>query len=151
MRYLIAGRLVFAVWLLTMLQVSCLPDDVCGKGYQYKDKTCFKIADTKKTLKDASLAAADREAGDDDSGEIDATGLGDSCVDETDCEGKDASYCLVNPTNGEGACTIQGCTDADGSCPGEYRCCKMPDSFGGAVCLDPTQYQTADSMGVCGN
>jgi hypothetical protein len=154
MRYLTAGKLVCAVWLLTLLQVSCLSDDRCGKGYKYKDNSCFKVT-AKKPVEDASAssedAATDRDGGDGDSGEVAATGFGDSCTDDTQCKGKTANYCALNPqTPGKGSCTIKGCTSTPESCPGDYRCCKLPDSFGGALCLDATQYQTANSAGMCG-
>jgi hypothetical protein len=91
------------------------------------------------------------DAGDDESGEATVTGLGDSCRTQTECEGKDANYCLLDPINGEGLCMIHGCTDAAGSCPNTYTCCRLPESYGGSICLDETNYQRIKGLGFCGS
>jgi hypothetical protein len=154
MRNLISGSVVCAVCLLTILQVSCLSDDRCGKGYTYRDDGCFKRS-ANKPATDAAASGNDanteQEGGEGDSGKATVTGLGDSCTGQTQCADKEANFCILDPSTSKGYCTVKGCTNSAGSCPDDYRCCVLPESYGGAVCLDATAYQAAQSMGACGS
>lgn len=147
MRHLTAGSVVCVVWLLAILQVSCLEDDLCGKGFKYKNGSCYKVtankpaADSSTSPKDG---ATEQEGGDGESGKTTVTGLGEVCTDQKQCADKEATYCMIDPSTGEGYCTVKGCTNAAGSCPDDYSCCVLPEPYG-ALCVDAAGYQKAKS------
>lgn len=150
MRIRIAGSLICAVWLLTLLQASCSIDDPCGKGWKYKGGACVKpTTATKPTTTPAVDATTDLEAGDDASEKAALTGLGNPCTTDPECAGKDADYCAVNLITKKGMCTIK-CADSAVTCPDTFTCCKLPASMGGPTCLDQTNYQQAKGAGACG-
>jgi hypothetical protein len=166
MRIRIAGSLICAVWLLTILQVSCSIDDPCGKkeegwnykggacvckeGWEYKGTACVKKAAAKPVTKPAADASSttDQEGGDGESGKAALTGLGNACATDADCAGKDADYCAVNLLTKEGICTIK-CADSADICPDTYTCCNLPSSMGGPTCLDEKNYKSAKGAGAC--
>jgi hypothetical protein len=56
-------------------------------------------------------------------------GLGEVCLTrgfETECIDHEASFCLVEPGETDGYCTIGDCTVAPNDCPDGYKCCNMP-------------------------
>ena len=58
------------------------------------------------------------------------TGLGEPCQEPVDCEAFEADYCAMDPTVGEGACTVSNCTiGPDDDCPGATKCCQFPPSI----------------------
>jgi hypothetical protein len=84
----------------------------------------------------------------DDGGPTDAgVGLGETCMNSSDCQDYAADSCLTHPMSpgDPGYCTIQNCVAAD--CPEGWQCCDC-DSLGWVIaCMDDANAATATSMG----
>jgi hypothetical protein len=126
---------------------SCsVGSDKCGEGYIEKLGACQKGSATggKKStaIKDADLDGLADET---------VTGLGETCKSQPECAGKGADYCMIDPTNGIGTCSIKDCTVSPNSCPGEYTCCQLPAELKYPVmCIPPDVIgMMRDVLGYC--
>lgn len=130
--------------------ISCsVGSDVCGEGYVEKLGACQKKDETGGTNPTAT-SDADLDAFTDDAKNETITGLGDDCVEQSNCEGKDADYCALDPVTGVGVCTITDCTTDPDNCPVGYRCCRTPEELDyPLLCLSQSQYEFAVGISMC--
>ncbi len=49
------------------------------------------------------------------------TGYLEECEVSGDCSSYEATFCLINPQDGQGACMVENCTP--GGCPADSTCC----------------------------
>jgi hypothetical protein len=145
MRKRLVSCVVYAMAIGTLFQVSCSIDDHCGKGFKYKDHSCIKLSKGKDASAPSKDASTEKEGGDTDGGTAAPTGLGEICTDQAQCAQYEASYCIVNIATKEGICTIQNCTD---NCPGDFVCCKLPEAYGGPVCLEAAASEQMSQLGI---
>ncbi len=111
-----------AIFPLLTLLAACAPsdDERCGDGFVWADHTCNLIADT-------STETGDTDS-DTDSGL--PSGLGEPCTEDGgECDGFEADYCAINPTSGDGYCTVLGCATEPDDCPEGYLCCDFPPTI----------------------
>lgn len=109
---------VLFVLLLAILVAHCDSSDegdACPDGYEFSSTTNSCVSGNENGSDENSSDPVE-DAGEDEEDD----GLGDVCVDESDCT-KAADYCGVNPFTGSGECTYQNCTET--SCPEGYNCC----------------------------
>jgi hypothetical protein len=75
------------------------------------------------SVDDAKVGDAKAGAAQDDSAAAMPTGMGDVCVNQNDCAGKDAAYCAIKPPDPTGTCTVKDCNAATNDCPTGFVCC----------------------------
>ncbi len=164
------------VWLAILVVTGCTIDDEdrCPEGYFYIPEITSCCLDGKVYVPSNPLLCVDPDfGGGEDTGENDTEdggtgdggtgdggiggdenaqtvstdGLGTPCSDDTNCEGLDADYCAINPLEGAGYCSVNGCTPE--ICPGGYKCCDCREQVllpQVAVCLTDSDAVLADSV-----
>jgi hypothetical protein len=139
----------FAVAAAIAVASCSVGSNKCGNGFYETQGACKKGVATGGTTSTAiNDADLDGLAGDGSTETV--TGMGDECTTQSDCAGKDANYCALDPTSGVGLCTIEDCTTSPDNCPSGYRCCQMPVELKyPAMCLPPTTYNMLVSLGYC--
>jgi hypothetical protein len=143
------AKAIFIIAAASVLASCSVGDDKCGKGFVEKFGACAKVTATGGRTSVAP-PDADLDALGEENQTVTITGLGDACKNQNDCAEKSANYCAIDPTNGIGVCSIKDCTVSPNSCPGEYRCCKLPALFKfPPICIPPDKYAYATGMGYC--
>ncbi len=111
--------------LMAMFTAGCLgSDEICPDGYEYNRHlgVCVGVA--------TDDGGSSNPAGDAGSGGFDGggpNGMGEPCVDDSDCETYEADTCALNPMiPGEGYCTVVDCTP--GQCAPGFQCCDCTGS-----------------------
>ena len=130
---------IASLFLIASALSTCVPADEerCGDGYFWdsEDKTCYEEVDT----------AATPDAG--DAGDKDVVGLGDVCSqDGSECQGKEADFCAIQPGAPAGYCTIKNCSAEPDDCPAGYRCCVFSTDAIPDFCATQEQYDLMGSM-----
>ncbi len=96
----------------------------CSTGFEWNGdlKACLKIeTDTDESPMPAVLDAG--TDGGEEAGPVGAlpTGYLTECQSSEDCQSFEATFCLVNPEDGLGACMVENCSP--GGCPAASTCC----------------------------
>ena len=93
---------------LFILGSGCGIDDEerCKEGYEFVGETCLEIVDTE-------------------------GGLGDPCNVDEECLDEEVDFCAKDPTQPDvpGVCTVKDCLVDPDNCPGEYKCCNLPQQY----------------------
>lgn len=135
--------------LTLLLAQGCVSDDErCDDGQRYENGGCVEI------LGDgggADALGSDTAQQDAEIGDAPAlpSGMGDVCSGPTDCAGKEADYCLIQPPSTSGVCTIQDCNATANDCPGGYSCCDFSVTSVPNFCAADDDYATLKSMAMC--
>jgi hypothetical protein len=112
-----------ALALAAVLAAACTPEDEdrCGDGFVWdsEDSTCYP-EDTDTDTGTDTGTDTDADASVDDGG---PTGLGATCETSEDCTYEIYDFCLVQPGNETGYCTMDDCTASPDDCPAGYQCC----------------------------
>jgi hypothetical protein len=92
----------------------------------------------------------DEDASTDGSQQETVTGLDDPCSTQSECKGKDADYCMIDPNTGFGTCTIKDCTADPDNCPKTHQCCTDTKELNyPPICLSASQYELATQFDYC--
>ena len=124
---------------------GCTPSDSerCGDDFTYQDGMCQADGDT-----DSSSDTGSGDDGGVDGGDDLPTGMGEVCAGEEDCAGYEADYCLMQPGDDEGVCTVQDCSVDPDDCPDGYICCDFSIPAVPNFCATDEQYAELGSMCV---
>ncbi len=162
-RMALSGALL---WVSALYGCTVADEDRCPQGYFYVEEAyacckeeshmpspdgtkCIPIPDDTDSASDTSTGTAEPEGdgGADGGGDTDSvgpdwpTGLGEECSSHADCEGFDATFCLLSQV-----CTVEGCDVLD--CPTDLTCCgPCAASDNKMVCVPNDYVSLASSMG----
>lgn len=125
-----------------VLLAGCTPSDSerCGEGFTYQDGMCQPADD--------AGSADDTDSAEDDGGDGGdlPTGMGEICAGDEDCADYEADYCLMQPGDDEGVCTVQNCSVDPDDCPDGYLCCDFTIPSVPNFCVTDAQFAELGSM-----
>ncbi len=137
MRYKLSLPMI-VVLVLCWSSCSLDDDDRCGEGFIWENNTCYPVQEQDTTPVPDGGTDTDTDL---------PSGMGKVCTEAGgECANEEADYCVLQPGNLEGYCSLQDCIADPNNCPGTYICCDFSIDGIPNFCASKEDFELMTSM-----